>query len=318
MKLDLKNQTVRAVIVFLLVLVGSGLLVYAVLRGTSSPTSSTTQTRPATGAPTEPEAVTGAVPDNSRRVPDRSPNPEENKSFIARLFESNSAEAAYATEGLGMTIIRIVLRLLLAGALGAALAFRPRRQLPSLRRNPYVAQTQILLAIVASALMMIVGDNAARAFGIFAAVSLVRFRTNIRDPKEISVLLISLAVGLATGVGRPEIAVIVCFFALAVLWFLERSEAKEVSRSMQLKVMTRDLESTEGALKKVLARHQFGTELRSVTRDGDERSGTIVESVDINPVVSTDKLSEEIFAEDSNHITGIEWEQKKSFSYFYQ
>ncbi|MGH9971697.1 MAG: hypothetical protein ACREBG_28420 [Pyrinomonadaceae bacterium] len=39
-----------------------------------------------------------------------------------------------------------------------------------------------------------------RAFGIFAAVSLVRFRTNIRDPKEITVLLISLAIGLGTGV----------------------------------------------------------------------------------------------------------------------
>jgi uncharacterized membrane protein YhiD involved in acid resistance len=217
-----------------------------------------------------------------------------------------------------MTIIRIVLRLLLAGALGAALAFRPRRQLPSMRRNPYVAQTQILLAIVASALMMIVGDNAARAFGIFAAVSLVRFRTNIRDPKEISVLLISLAVGLATGVGRPEIAVIVCLFALAALWFLERSEVKEVLRSMQLKVITRDLESTEEALKKVLTRHDFRSELRSVTRDGDERSGAIVETVDISPVISTDKLSEEIFTEDSNNITGIEWEQKKSFSYFYQ
>jgi len=312
MKLDLKNQTVRAVAVFLVVLVGSGLLVYALLKGTTSPASSTTQTRPATAPATEP------IPGEPRRVPERSPTPDENKSVIARLFESPSAEATYAAEGLGMTMVRIFLRLLLAGALGAALAFRPRRQLPAMRRNPYVAQTQILLAIVASALMMIVGDNAARAFGIFAAVSLVRFRTNIRDPKEISVLLISLALGLATGVGRPELALIVCLFALAVLWFLERSEAKEVFRSMQLKVMTRDLESTEEALKKVLTRHQFRSELRSVTRDGDERSGTIVESVDINPVLSTDKLSEEIFAEDSNKITGIEWEQKKSFSYFYQ
>src|SRR4030095_15119008 len=125
MKLDLKNQTVRAVIVFLLVLVGSGLLVYALLRGTTRPTGSNTQTRPGTGIPTEHDTASGAVPDNSRRVPERSPSPEENKSFIARLFESRGAEAVYANEGLGMTIVRIFLRLLLAGALGAALAFRP-------------------------------------------------------------------------------------------------------------------------------------------------------------------------------------------------
>ena len=79
---------------------------------------------------------------------------------------------------------KIALRLLLAALLGTALAFRPRKRNLVLKPNPYVSQTQILLAIVAAALMIIVGDNAARAFGIFAAVSVVRFRTNIRDPKR--------------------------------------------------------------------------------------------------------------------------------------
>ena len=60
---------------------------------------------------------------------------------------------------------RLTLRLLLAALLGAALAFRPRKKILALKRNPYVSQTQILLAIVAAALMIIVGDNAARAPG---------------------------------------------------------------------------------------------------------------------------------------------------------
>jgi hypothetical protein len=77
--------------------------------------------------------------------------------------------------------------------LAGLLAFRPRRGVPAHRRNPYVAQTQVLLAIVAAAMMIIVGDSAARAFGIFAAASLVSFRTNIRDPKDIAVLLVASA-----------------------------------------------------------------------------------------------------------------------------
>ena len=111
----------------------------------------------------------------------------------------------------------LTLRFLLAALLGAALAFRPRKRILALKRNPYVSQTQILLAIVAAALMIIVGDNAARAFGIFAAVSLVRFRTNIRDPKEITVLLISLALGLASGFGRWDLALVLALFSLIVL-----------------------------------------------------------------------------------------------------
>ena len=79
--------------------------------------------------------------------------------------------------------LSIVLKLALAVLLSGILAFRPRKNFPLFQRNLYVSQTQILLAVVAAGLMMIVGDNAARAFAIFAAVSLVRFRTNIRDPK---------------------------------------------------------------------------------------------------------------------------------------
>ena len=69
---------------------------------------------------------------------------------------------------LAETMGRISVRFLLAALLGAALAFRPRKRILAFKRNPYVSQTQILLAIVAAALMIVVGDNAARAFGIFA------------------------------------------------------------------------------------------------------------------------------------------------------
>ena len=85
--------------------------------------------------------------------------------------------------------------------------------------------------------MMIVADNAARAFGIFAAASLVRFRTNIRDPKEITVLLISLAIGLATGVGKTEVAIILALFSLVVISLLEYYEPEQVFRAMELTVI---------------------------------------------------------------------------------
>ncbi|HET6890260.1 MAG TPA: DUF4956 domain-containing protein, partial [Pyrinomonadaceae bacterium] len=181
------------------------------------------------------------------------------------------------------------------------------------------AQTQILLAVVASALMIIVGDNAARAFGIFAAVSLVRFRTNIRDPKEITVLLISLAIGLGTGVGRWDLAVILTIFSLLALWVLERREPEQVFRALNLTIMTRNIESTRRALKEVLQRHNFDSELRTISAPSEEgKPGSLVYSIDVSPKVSTDELSEEVLSIDASNIDSIEWEQKKSFSYVYQ
>ena len=167
--------------------------------------------------------------------------------------------------------------------------------------------------------MIIVGDNAARAFGIFAAVSLVRFRTNIRDPKEITVLLISLALGLAAGVGRWDLAIILAAFALAVLWLLESREPRLVFRSMEVKVASKDVVSTQRALRQVFKKNNFDAELRAIGReDAKDSLGRITYAVDISPNVNTDQLSEEILSLDEENIEGIEWAQKKSYSYLYQ
>jgi uncharacterized membrane protein YhiD involved in acid resistance len=222
-------------------------------------------------------------------------------------------------ESWGAVVGSITLRLLLAAVLGAALAFRPRKRLLILKRNPYVEQTQILLAIVAAALMIIVGDNAARAFGIFAAVSVVRFRTNIRDPKEITVLLISLAVGLAAGFGRWDLALILTVFALVVLWILEYREASQVSRTMDVKVSSKNVAATQAVLREIFQRYSFDAELRGINRESSEEpEGSLVYSVELTPILTTDALSEEILTRDSANVDSVEWEQKKSFSYIYQ
>ncbi|HWO02096.1 MAG TPA: DUF4956 domain-containing protein [Blastocatellia bacterium] len=218
-----------------------------------------------------------------------------------------------------VAVAKITFRLALAALLTAVLAFRPRRDLPIFQRNPYVAQTQILLAVVAAALMMIVSDNAARAFGIFAAASLVRFRTNIRDPKEITVLLISLAIGLASGVGKIQLALILSVFVLLMLSLLEYFEPEQVFRAMELTVATRKIDDTDEILREVFEKRNITSELRQMDReDPDNPIAKIVYYVNVSGELSTDKLSEEIFASDPENIDSIQWDQKKTSSYVYR
>ena len=301
-----KREILTLVVVFTGVLVVSALAVYF-LGG---------------GRRVTPETVReGPTPDAVLRAPETAPSPtaQPGDNIIDRLFGTHNSETSASGARWAETLGRLALRLLLAALLGAALAYRPRRNTLVLKRNPYVSQTQILLAIVAAALMIIVGDNAARAFGIFAAVSLVRFRTNIRDPKEITVLLISMALGLASGVGRWDLALVLAFFALIVLWVLERREPEQVFRSMELKVTTANVVSTQRALRQVLKQHGFDKELRSIDREATEDSpGSIIYVVDVSAMVSTDEISADIFAIDGPNVRGIEWNQKKSYSYLYQ
>lgn len=209
-------------------------------------------------------------------------------------------------------------RLLLAVILSGVLAFRPRKDVPLFRRSLFVSQTQILLSVVAAALMLIVGDNTARAFAIFAAVSLVRFRTNIRDPKEITVLLISLALGLAAGVGHWMLGISLCLFALALLWLLEYNESEQVFRSMELTVKTRDPEHTQAVLKKIFKGMKLDAEVREFEPPDEKTAlGSIVYFLNLRLKLSTDLVSDRIMAADAN-IEGIQWSKSKGSTDIYQ
>ena len=296
----MNRLTLAVLSTFVVILLGSGFLAYIFrdhgATGTvvTAPQGSTTPT-----TPTEPR----------REIP-----------FLGQLFGPDSTGLLPATvESWEATSARIALRFSLAAFLAALLAFRPRKGLSIMRRNPYVAQTQILMAVVAGGMMMVVGDSAARAFGIFAAASLVRFRTNIRDPKETTVLLVCLGVGLAAGVGRWDMAVILTLFVLISLSLLEYFEQFQVFRSMEIAVTTRDVDKTDYVLKRIFARHGYDFELRELNRqDPDEPLGKIVYIVNLDTMSSTSKLSDEVLAGDPNNIDSVEWEQKDSKTYIYK
>ncbi|MDX6614115.1 MAG: hypothetical protein QOD75_3301 [Blastocatellia bacterium] len=302
----MNKPIVRLLAVFAAVLLASGLLVYFLLNQSPAPPGTVAAERPSATSQTAP-----AVP---------SASPRESRTVIDVLTGANVAAEPHVQIGTwGEVAAHLLLRFVVAALLAALLAFRWRRGLSLTKRNPYVAQTQILLAVVAAAMMLIVGDSAARAFGIFAAASLVRFRTNIRDPKETTVLLICLGVGLACGVGRLDMAVILTLFVLFTLWILERFEEGQIFRSMELCVATRKVEETNEVLKRIFAGHKFGIELRQLDReDAEEPLGKIVYLVNLNTTVSTNALSDQILAADPENIDRVEWEQKKSSTYDYR
>ena len=308
----MNKPLVRILVIFFAVLLGSGLLVYVLLERSGGPGSS---------AVTEPVSNTQEQPGAPTRSPEAAARARDNAnhSVLTEIFGIDHPSPRVEEEAeRGVVAARVLLRFLLAAFLAMLLAFRWRRGVSITRRNPYVAQTQILLAVVAAAMMMIVGDSAARAFGIFAAASLVRFRTNIRDPKETTVLLVCLGVGLACGVGRLDMALILTVFVLLALFVLEAFEARQVFRSMELTIETRRLDETRQVLKKFFERHGCSYELRHLEREAEEgETGKIVYEVNLSLNDRTDQLSEEILADDSKNIAGLEWEQKKSSTYIY-
>ncbi len=98
--------------------------------------------------------------------------------------------------------------------------------------------TMVLATIVITIMIMAIGNNMARGLGIMGAMAFVRFRTPIRDPRDIIFLFASLAVGIASGAQVFDVAIIGTLFfgftALFLSWspFASRREFEGLLRFM--------------------------------------------------------------------------------------
>jgi hypothetical protein len=196
-----------------------------------------------------------------------------------------------------------VLALPIAAALGAALAFRPRRRGTPPRSAP-VIQTQIVLAVVGAVVMIVVGASLARAFGIVGAANLIRYRAKIDDPKDAVVMLTTLSIGLAAGVGLFALAAFGTVFILAVLWAIESFEP-EGRKTFELKVSAGEPAGLRADVEAVLRRYDIKYELRSAG------AKELMYETNLPLNLKTDRVSNAILLIDAEGEKEVVWEEKK-------
>ncbi len=82
-----------------------------------------------------------------------------------------------------------------------------------------VVQTLIILPLVVAGIVLIVRDSLALAFSLAGVVAAVRFRTNLRDTRDVVYIFLSIAVGFAAGVQTLAVgAVLTIVFNFVMLW----------------------------------------------------------------------------------------------------
>ena len=102
------------------------------------------------------------------------------------------------------------LRLLLAFVLGVFIVNIYRWTHAGIPQKSFT-DTLIILCMLISVVMVIIGDSIARAFSLVGALSIIRFRTAIQNPRDIGFVFYALAVGMAIGAGNPSVAVLAAF-----------------------------------------------------------------------------------------------------------
>jgi hypothetical protein len=215
----------------------------------------------------------------------------------------------------------VLLTTLFAFFLSSIIAITYEFTTQSIYRRAHFIQAIVLIGMVAAMVMQAIGDSLARGLGIMGALSIIRFRTVLDDPRNITFMFASLGVGIATGVLGFGIALtgtlVFCCGAI-ILRFSPMSNNNELIGEIRLQLPKQD--GVREGVEKILSRQCRDFELEQIRFLTDKR----VESYDSDgrPVIeelSRDNLQQftylirlrargsvTLLAEDLNTIDGLE------------
>lgn len=128
------------------------------------------------------------------------------------MNEFNDLLSQFNTENI--SIVDFIINLLLTLITSYALSFVYSRYGASLSNRNKLAQTLVLLSITTMIIITIVKSSLALSLGLVGALSIVRFRTAIKEPEELAFFFIAISIGLGFGADQKIITLVGVLFVL--------------------------------------------------------------------------------------------------------
>ena len=104
--------------------------------------------------------------------------------------------------------MRVIITLLVALAIGLFVCFVYKKTFGGVMYSRNFNQSLILLTMVTSLMLMLINNNLALSMGMVGALSIIRFRTAIKDPMDTVFMFWAVGEGIAIGTGFIDIAAI--------------------------------------------------------------------------------------------------------------
>ena len=147
--------------------------------------------------------------------------------------------------------VHVLVRLVVALVLGRLVAVVYEQTRGPAERTPSFPATLVLLSVLIAMVTQVIGDNVARAFSLVGALSIVRFRTVVRDTEDTAFVIFAVVIGMAVGGNNLPVAITgLVVVAAAAFWMTTRGPATAAGDAFELRVragLGRDLDSLVGA-----------------------------------------------------------------------
>ncbi len=125
-----------------------------------------------------------------------------------------------ASSSQSVSLQHVISAMLLSFVLCSVIAKLYQLTFQSLSYSRSFVHTLILGGMITCMVMMSMGDSLARGIGVLGALSLIRFRTVVRDPRDMMFLFAALGLGIACGAGMFAVAVSGCILLSSVIALL--------------------------------------------------------------------------------------------------
>jgi len=173
-------------------------------------------------------------------------------------------------------------------------------------RGRSMEQAQVLLCVSGAMMMVIIGSSLVRAFGIAGAASIIRFRTPVDDPKDVTILFLLMGLGMSSGVGAFAVAGLGTAFLCIALVALDHMSAQK-ARVMSVEIQASGREFPTTHVEGVFARNQIVWEPREISQSDEV---TVKYHTWLDPRTSLEDLSSQLMA-DGAAVQSVAWEHPK-------
>jgi hypothetical protein len=204
-----------------------------------------------------------------------------------------------------------VARLALAAAIGISVTAVHKRVRGNRSLGYSLARAQTLLCVAGALTMILIDNSVARAFGIAGAASIVRFRTPVEDPTDATVLFLSMALGMAAGVGAFGLSIAgtagVCLLLIAFGTLAPEPKRRNVT----IEMVATGHEFPSGHVGAVFARHGVVTEPSEWSQDGATR---VKYRAAVDEALSLEALGADLMRRGEAGLQSVAWEVRKNGS----
>ena len=130
--------------------------------------------------------------------------------------------------------VRTFLSLTCCIILSFSLKFIYEEKSISLSNKSHIANVLPMLSLITFLVILIVKSSLALSLGLVGALSIVRFRTPIKEPEELIYLFLAISIGLGYGAGQIIPTSFVCIVIFGIIWFFIGNEYNKVSSEYNL------------------------------------------------------------------------------------